>query len=89
MADYPTDEELRKIEEWDFRDPKGLFNFVHEIWQYADEGFWKEKGKRYRIATAGWSGNEDIIQAMRKNFGFWAQCWQLTARGGLYVFRLP
>lgn len=89
MADYPTDEELDKIEKWDAKDSKGLLDFVHSIWQYADVGSWKEKGKTYRITTAGWSGNEDIIRAMRVNNIFWIICWHLSARGGLYVFKLP
>lgn len=35
------------------------------------------------------SGNEDLIDAMRRNTMLWHVTWQLSARGGLYIFRYP
>jgi hypothetical protein len=57
---YPTEEELKKIEEWPAKDYLGLMDFIHDIWEYADCGYWREKklvdATRYNISTAGWSG---------------------------------
>jgi hypothetical protein len=89
--DYPTEEELQQIEKWPHTDFPGLMSFARSIWEYD---CWKEgtnaEGKTvYRLATAGWSGNESIISALCANHMFWAMCWQLSARGGLHVFICP
>lgn len=86
---YPTEEELRIISEWSYYDFKGLMDYVKERWEYADDGYWKQDGNRYYLSTAGWSGNEDIIQALKKNFMFWNMCWYSSKRGGHYEFELP
>jgi len=89
MNRYPSEGELKKIEEWPVKDYPGLMNFIHSIWEYAEWGWSKEKladAIEYNISTAGWSGNEEIIEAMQKNWAFWAMCWQQSKRGGHYVF---
>jgi len=40
----------------------------------------------YRFATGGWSANESIIYAMRKNHIAYALTWRLSGRGGLHIF---
>lgn len=87
MRAYPTDEELRKIEVWDMHDFDGLMEYIEPMWKGM--GAWYQKGRKYRIATGGWSGNEDIIVALKRNNMFWARCWMMSARGGLYIFLLP
>lgn len=84
--EYPTKKELKKIEKWPRNDFTGLMDFVHDLWKYADCGYWVQKHKEYYISTAGWSGNEDIISALEKNWTFWVLCWQQSRRGGHYIF---
>ena len=88
MNKYPTEEELKKIEEWPHDDFKGLMDFIYDLWEYADSGYWVQKRKKYYISTAGWSGNEDIISALEKNWTFWMMCWQQSKRGGHYIFHV-
>jgi len=91
MEDYPTDTELEAIEKWmpkvwngqEFHD---FMEYIRDHWKYADDGYWEQDGLTYTIHTAGWSGNEDIIQAMKKNYIFWALYWESASRGGHYTF---
>jgi hypothetical protein len=43
----------------------------------------------YEVATGGWSGCEDAIQAMYSNHVFWAVYWRMSKRGGYYEFDKP
>jgi len=85
--DYPSDEDLQKIETWDPADYHGLMAYVHDKWQYADCGYWEQKDNVYKLHTAGWSGNESIIAAMERNIVFWMLYWFSSTRGGHYIFR--
>lgn len=84
---YPDEQELERIKTWPINDAKGLFAFVEKIWTYGnylsepDDGYWE-------ISTGGWSGNEDIIEAMQANLGFWSLNWLESRRGGHYKFKL-
>ena len=95
---YPTDEELKKIKNWDVRKSENaheLMGFIREIWWNSDWGFEvNEVGaahhKKYILHTIGWSGNEDIIWALRCNkYDFWPFYWLLSERGGHYTFVIP
>ena len=86
MNNYPTEDELKKITEWPYPNFEGLMNFIESIWEYADCGYWKQTKKKYYISTAGWSGNEEIIGAMKANFIFWGIYWHSSQRGGHYIF---
>jgi hypothetical protein len=88
MPNYPTSEQLRKIEAWK-EDYKGLMEFIRPIWEFNDCGYFRNRGSRYWLDTAGWSGNEDIIVALKKNIMFWMFCWQQSRRGGHYIFQIP
>jgi hypothetical protein len=100
MSEYPTDEELETIKNWPcdkgHTDFKELMGYVKDIWWQAEWG-WNEAeivddfGRayiNYDVSTGGWSGNEDIIGAMRKNMMFWLMCWEQSRRGGHYIFRV-
>jgi hypothetical protein len=41
-----------------------------------------------RFATGGWSGNESLIYALRRNQIIWSVTWSLSSRGGLHIFTL-
>jgi hypothetical protein len=86
LYDYPTEEELDKIKNWQPRDFDGLMDFIYSIWKYSDSGYWKREGNFYYISTAGWSGNESIIAAMQSNYIFWSLYWCQSQRGGHYIF---
>lgn len=101
MNEYPTEEELDRIRNWDGYNWNDLIDFIHDIWwpQGAPYGWNEEPGKsvlprknprRIRMSTGGWSGNEEIIDALRHASGgmFWAVCWVSSVRGGHYAFEV-
>ena len=93
MSRYPSKFEEQAIKEWDVISKEGtlsLIDFIGEIWEYGTMGFIK-KGKRViklELHTLGWSGNEDIIQALKQNFIFWSMNWDMSRRGGHYYFTI-
>lgn len=94
--DYPNEKELETIAKWDIHDPRGLVEFLQSVW-YFENYFHISRGRnrffqnwimRIRISTAGWSGNEDRIEALMQNM-FWMIYWQKSVRGGHYTFEIP
>ncbi len=91
MASYPTDRELKKIRSWPHDDFIKLMVFVESLWAYAEWGFMRsyESHKEVlNLSTGGWSGNEEIIDALQKNGMFWSLCWEASRRGGHYIFKV-
>lgn len=89
---YPTDETLANIRHWD-TDHRGLMEFVRENWAYADCGYWTQITDDtgytlYSISTAGWSGNEMIVEELQHNHWFWMSAWEQSRRGGHYTFKV-
>ena len=84
---YPTEEQIKYIKEFDLlkKPVSELLDFIESIWEYGDWGFKKEPHK-LELHTGGWSGNEDIIEALMHNFIFWSMYWNQTHRGGHYYF---
>lgn len=87
MNNYPTKQQLDRIENWDWSDLSGLMEFIKPLWVYADSGYWDQNGDEYHISTAGMSGNEIIIAAMERNHIWWMKYWELSTRGGHFVFK--
>ncbi|KKK56747.1 hypothetical protein LCGC14_3061440 [marine sediment metagenome] len=83
-GEYPTEAALERIEHWE-GDLRELMAFVHSIWWAADWG-WNQEGDDYYVSTGGWSGNEDIIGALRSNFLFWSLHHRSTRAGGHFMF---
>lgn len=91
---YPEEHELSKITEWrdfTFSGTNALIEYIRERWQYADCGYFKLTGKRVlklELHTGGWSGNEDIIEALKRNYTFWGMHWRKSTAGGHYYFKI-
>lgn len=83
---YPTDLCLMQIESYDLteRGVEPLLKLLESVWHFGDWGF-KRDGDKLELHTGGWSGNEDIIYSLKKNF-FWAFFWESSRRGGHYYF---
>ena len=87
---YPTDEEIEKIKTWSIstrEDCKALIEYVRTLWNWGDT-FITVEGSLYKMATGGWSGNEEIIGALQDNHIFWLLCWKMSTRGGYYEFEI-
>lgn len=92
---YPEQHELDLISGWDYKDVFNMLDYIGDRWNYGDWGFkreWKYNDlfKRYELHlelhTGGWSGNEDLINAIMENEWFkrlWYAEWR---RGGHYKF---
>lgn len=95
---YPTDDALAQIEA---AAPREALLLAERAWHWDGwatrelspaerEVVHAEDGDAFlRLATGGWSGNESIVAALRKNWMAHALCWQFTSRGGLHIYRLP
>jgi hypothetical protein len=100
-TDHPTDETLERIRTWHIRDPGGCLDFVlkhwntgygsasHELRECERELVHGDGVRFLRLATGGWSGNEDLFRALMENTTIWAQTWEMSKRGGLHIFRHP
>ena len=88
---YPEDEELKRIELWDREQGfNKLLDYVGTIWHWGEPWFKKIDERHYKLSTGGWSGNEDIIAALKANENmFWMFCWQESRRGGHFKFEIP
>jgi|GEM_PF-5977899 len=82
MAVDLIDADLERIRTWPFEPGahwKPLIDFVRPRWAYADCGYWIERDGLVYAATAGWSENEELLQAMRANGLFWGMCFVVSA----------
>ena len=84
---YPDENELKKIENWDYHDFEGLMEYVRDLWKYKHY-FTKKIGGIYQLSTGSWSGNESIIDALQQNKMFWSWCWESSRRGGRFEFKI-
>ena|ERR1035437_9177072 len=82
---YPTDETLQVIEKWEATDWPGLMDYLHEAWH--DNGRFSLQNGHLELATGGWSGNEEILGALKKNRKFHALHFKSVERGGLAKYQ--
>jgi len=89
---YPDEASLKAIEEWDIlkRGVNGLLDLIKENTNWADRqiSITGKKILRFEYHTGGWSGNEDVIDALRQNLLFWSLFWRKSTVGGHYYFRI-
>ena len=88
-GNYPSEEALEFIKNFDCLKYGclALAEFIEQVW-WAPEWGYSMKGNKLHLSTGGWSGNEEIISAMKDNFSFWWTCWEQTRRGGHYIFEI-
>lgn len=84
--EYPSEKDLEKITNWDFQDSEGLIKFVEFLWSYPS--YIKKENGKWFLSTGGWSGNEDVVDALQRNMTWWASHWESSRRGGHYEFRI-
>jgi hypothetical protein len=88
---YPLKETLDEIALWPAeRGWDELLQFVNKAWKHAkrqtdDGGTLKltahTEGRDIWLAVpGGWTGNEDIIAALRENASFWSDCFARVRR---------
>jgi len=90
---YPTQEYLDWLGEWknvDHRQRiKDILESLHESWYFGDWGYKIHRpysgNVKIELHTGGWSGNEDIIYALKQNVIFWYH-WRMSKVGGHYYF---
>lgn len=91
---YPTQQFLDMISTWPYENTVDLFKTLHSVWQHRYLTFWTESVKDHtnddvvhlHISTLGWSGNEDMMRALKDNYIVWGIHWYSHIRGGHYVF---
>ena len=86
MTDYPHESDLQRIRDWS-GDHDDLADAIGEIWN-IDCGVCRCGRDRLVLVTGGWSGNEEIIEALqRADSGmWWIVHWEKSERGGRYEF---
>lgn len=93
---YPTEEALQYIRLYPYNYSQiDLMAFAIKLWSYPDfvdisiEKGWDGKDVQVvKMSTGGWSGNEDVIRALKENTVWWYTNWFSSKRGGHYVFKL-
>lgn len=86
---YPTATAIKRIETWTAeQDYIHLMAFVDALWTYKDCFIIDPYNQIYTLRTAGWSGNETLISALKMNTAFWSLCWVSSHRGGKHVFEI-
>ena len=86
--EYPTKADLERIKNYKFEKFKSfrpLLNLIQDLWHWSDLIVWDKYD--LELHTGGWSGNEDIIEALQGT-DFWLLAWQESRRGGHYKFKL-
>ena len=87
---YPTEDELETIKNWEITSSLGdasyhnFMSFIKHCWHWHN--YIEKNGDKYTLITGGWSGNEEIIAAMKSNQIFWLFYWESSDRGGLHIF---
>lgn len=84
-----TNETQSIIETWTNQyDWNKFINFIEKCFNKDYGQFQKSNGKLI-LVTGGWSSNEIVVDAVKKNHLFMGLFWQASFRGGRYEFTLP
>lgn len=93
---YPEQSELDAIKNWDIKDAFNLIAYLEEKWCYdtAIRKYWGKDNIHgrpvlfFELHTIGWSGNEDILNALLQNQMFSLMWYVKWERGGHYYFEI-
>ena len=87
---YPTTETLNAITKWEYdEDFKELIRYVQKAWKWGENYFIVTENDdklEVEVHTGGWSGNEELIMALKDNTLFYFMCWQDSEGTGRYGF---
>lgn len=90
---YPTDEELEIIKHLDGKDFDADVEKIQALWIYPESIYTTVEADLdgdditvLNVSTGGWSGHEDVIDALQSNHLWWALYWLESRRGGHYKF---
>ena len=90
---YPSKRDLADVKR--LADTSGkvaeLVGFIKLLWKYSKQGvFYHPRFKKFNfeLHTIGWSGNEEIISALKGTM-FWILYWRRSDCGGHYYFNIP
>lgn len=86
MAEYPEPEDLDALSFWPMAKAAEWVDTARRIW-WAGDTLTRRTSRRLYLSTGGWSGNEDIVGAMRSS-PLWSMCWLSSHRGGHHVLDL-
>ena len=98
---YPTTDTVKALELWPHEDIAAALDFVKAIWHWSEAAthdlsaheaaiLRANPGERYlRLATGGWSGNEELVAALQANVMLHMLAWRLSAHGGLHIYQYP
>ena len=72
------------VKAWDTR-----YGSVHRTLMVTEQAFLAPDANEtfIRFATGGWSGNESLIHALRRNGIVHGLTWVMSRRGGLHIYR--
>ena len=84
-GDGPTKDHLKTIRQWPDNFTE-LMEYIEDLWLWPER--FSCKDNLWTVSTGGWSGHEEIIEAMEENVLFWTLCWMSSKRGGHYVFEV-
>ncbi len=81
---------FQAIKSWELKksqDYYDLAKFIIRNWKYDD--YISLRGRKFKLSTGGWSGNEEVMSALDQNKMFNMVCWESSKRGGHFVYELP
>lgn len=92
---YPTEDALNHIKEFPVTgSAKELLDFVRSLWNWDNMAGIEERPHPFKdgevehimwFSTGGWSGNEDLIRALKSNF-LGQMLWVKSERGGHHEY---
>ena len=83
---YPTEITLKRCRELTGTETaEDILSSLELIWHWPHHV--RLSGNVLELHTGGWSGNEDVIEALSESM-FWLVCWMESKRGGHHRFDL-